>query len=133
MQIICVFLLIVHNTKKMSQFNIVSRHNLFVISWQVYDDNLVVGLATAIAILDVFFILVAVPESLPEKLRLSSSWSAHISWEQADPFSVRRVTSVFSLLVIFIIIFAFFQRHILECEVPVSTLSFIFIKKLKTW
>ena len=55
---------------------------------QVHSDDLVVGLATAIAILDVFFILVAVPESLPEKLRLSSSWSAHISWEQADPFSV---------------------------------------------
>ena len=54
----------------------------------MHSDDLVVGLATAIAILDVFFILVAVPESLPEKLRLSSSWSAHISWEQADPFSV---------------------------------------------
>ncbi|XP_071551715.1 hippocampus abundant transcript 1 protein [Panulirus ornatus] len=54
---------------------------------KVHSDDLVVGLATAIAILDVFFILVAVPESLPEKLRLSSSWSAHISWEQADPFS----------------------------------------------
>lgn len=53
----------------------------------VFSDDLVVGLATAIAVLDVFFILVAVPESLPEKLRLSSSWSAHISWEQADPFS----------------------------------------------
>lgn len=55
---------------------------------QVHSDDLVVGLATAIAVLDVFFILVAVPESLPEKLRLSSSWSAHISWEQADPFTV---------------------------------------------
>lgn len=54
---------------------------------KVHSDDLVVGLATAIAILDVFFILVAVPESLPEKLRLSSSWSAHISWEQADPFT----------------------------------------------
>lgn len=54
---------------------------------KVHSDDLVVGLATAIAVLDVFFILVAVPESLPEKLRLSSSWSAHISWEQADPFS----------------------------------------------
>lgn len=54
---------------------------------KMHSDDLVVGLATAIAILDVFFILVAVPESLPEKLRLSSSWSAHISWEQADPFS----------------------------------------------
>ncbi|CAL4109780.1 unnamed protein product, partial [Meganyctiphanes norvegica] len=53
----------------------------------VHSDDLVVGLATAIAILDVFFILVAVPESLPEKLRLSSTWSANITWEQADPFT----------------------------------------------
>lgn len=54
---------------------------------KVHSDDLVVGLATAIAILDVFFILVAVPESLPEKLRLSSTWSANITWEQADPFT----------------------------------------------
>nr|CAD7207267.1 unnamed protein product [Timema douglasi] len=52
-----------------------------------YSENLVVALATAIAILDVFFILVAVPESLPEKVR-PSSWGAPISWEQADPFAV---------------------------------------------
>lgn len=40
-------------------------------------------LATVIAIIDVIFILLFVPESLPEKLRLSS-----VSlWEQADPFS----------------------------------------------
>ncbi|KAL3271557.1 hypothetical protein HHI36_022032 [Cryptolaemus montrouzieri] len=50
--------------------------------WSV---SLVVALATAVAILDVFFILVAVPESLPEKMRLSP-----ISWEQADPFSSLR-------------------------------------------
>ena len=48
-----------------------------------YGDNVVVALATAIAILDVFFILVAVPESLPEKARPQ----APISWEQADPFA----------------------------------------------
>ncbi|XP_048514584.1 hippocampus abundant transcript 1 protein isoform X2 [Athalia rosae] len=49
----------------------------------VYGQNLPVALATAIAILDVFFILVAVPESLPEKARPP----APISWEQADPFA----------------------------------------------
>lgn len=54
---------------------------------EVYGDTLIVALATAIAVLDVFFILVAVPESLPEKVR-PSSWGAPISWEQADPFSV---------------------------------------------
>ncbi|KAF3428171.1 hypothetical protein E2986_14008 [Frieseomelitta varia] len=50
---------------------------------KVYGENLVVALATAIAVLDVFFILVAVPESLPEKARPP----APISWEQADPFA----------------------------------------------
>ena len=58
-----------------------------------YSESLVVALATAIAILDVFFILVAVPESLPEKVR-PSSWGAPISWEQADPFAVSRMTYV---------------------------------------
>ncbi|XP_071627605.1 hippocampus abundant transcript 1 protein isoform X3 [Temnothorax longispinosus] len=48
-----------------------------------YGENLAVALATAIAVLDVFFILVAVPESLPEKTRPP----APISWEQADPFA----------------------------------------------
>jgi hypothetical protein len=51
-----------------------------------YSEPLIVALATAIAVLDVFFILVAVPESLPEKVR-PSSWGT-VSWEQADPFSV---------------------------------------------
>lgn len=50
---------------------------------KTYGENLSVALATAIAVLDVFFILVAVPESLPEKTRPP----APISWEQADPFA----------------------------------------------
>ncbi|KYN08384.1 PREDICTED: hippocampus abundant transcript 1 protein isoform X6 [Cyphomyrmex costatus] len=50
---------------------------------KTYGENLAVALATAIAVLDVFFILVAVPESLPEKTRPP----APISWEQADPFA----------------------------------------------
>ncbi|XP_059620115.1 hippocampus abundant transcript 1 protein isoform X1 [Phlebotomus argentipes] len=54
-----------------------------------HNDTVIVALATAIAILDVFFILVAVPESLPEKVR-PSSWGAPISWEQADPFAALR-------------------------------------------
>ncbi|XP_047283955.1 hippocampus abundant transcript 1 protein isoform X3 [Homo sapiens] len=60
---------------------------------RVYGDSLVVVLATAIALLDICFILVAVPESLPEKMR-PASWGAPISWEQADPFA----TIVLSLL-----------------------------------
>lgn len=56
-----------------------------------YGDTLVVILATAIALLDICFILVAVPESLPEKMR-PASWGAPISWEQADPFAVSNNT-----------------------------------------
>ncbi|XP_064477025.1 hippocampus abundant transcript 1 protein-like [Ornithodoros turicata] len=56
---------------------------------RMYSDTLVVALASAIALLDVLFILVAVPESLPEKLR-PAAWSSPISWEQADPFSALR-------------------------------------------
>ena len=60
----------------------------------MYSETLVVAIATAVAILDVFFILVAVPESLPEKVR-PSSWGAPISWEQADPFAVIFVCLLF--------------------------------------
>lgn len=53
---------------------------------QLYNDDLVIMLATLIAVLDIFFILFFVPESLPEKLRQKS-----ISfWETADPFSALR-------------------------------------------
>ncbi|KAL0187447.1 hypothetical protein M9458_019117, partial [Cirrhinus mrigala] len=47
---------------------------------------LVVLLATIIAVADILFILLLVPESLPDKMRLSS-WGLPISWEQADPFA----------------------------------------------
>ena len=50
-----------------------------------YSENFVVALATAIAVFDLFFILVAVPESLPEKLRERSKT---INWENIDPFKV---------------------------------------------
>lgn len=53
-----------------------------------YGDSLVVLLATIIAVLDILFVLLVVPESLPDKMRLSS-WGFPISWEQADPFVVR--------------------------------------------
>ena len=53
-----------------------------------YHDGFVIALATAIALLDLLFILLAVPESLPERMR-PVSWGAPISWEQADPFNVR--------------------------------------------
>ena len=50
-----------------------------------YSETFVVALATAIAIFDLFFILVAVPESLPEKIRERSKG---ISWDKVDPFKV---------------------------------------------
>lgn len=53
-----------------------------------YSESLVVALATAVAVLDVFFILVAVPESLPEKVRPNQF--NPINWEQADPFAALR-------------------------------------------
>jgi hypothetical protein len=50
-----------------------------------YSENFVIALATAVSVFDVFFILVAVPESLPEKLRERSKT---ITWDQIDPFKV---------------------------------------------
>nr|XP_045377708.1 hippocampus abundant transcript-like protein 1 isoform X1 [Camelus bactrianus]XP_045377709.1 hippocampus abundant transcript-like protein 1 isoform X1 [Camelus bactrianus] len=55
-----------------------------------YGDSLVVLVATVVALLDICFILLAVPESLPEKMR-PLSWGAQISWRQADPFALFRI------------------------------------------
>lgn len=53
---------------------------------RVYGDNLVILLATCVAILDVLFILFIMPESLPEKLR-----SPQISlWQQSTPLTTIR-------------------------------------------
>ncbi len=54
---------------------------------QVYSEEVVIMVATAIAILDVFFILVAVPESLPDKCRPQSRG---LTLEQVDPFAALR-------------------------------------------
>ncbi|KAJ8287022.1 hypothetical protein GJAV_G00046100 [Gymnothorax javanicus] len=70
-----------------------------------YGDSMVILVATIIAVLDICFILLAVPESLPEKMRLTS-WGAPISWEQADPFtSLRRVGKDSTVLLICITVF----------------------------
>ncbi|XP_059394929.1 hippocampus abundant transcript 1 protein-like [Carassius carassius] len=70
-----------------------------------YGDNLVVLLATVIALADICFILLAVPESLPDKMRLNT-WGAPISWEQADPFaSLRKVGQDTTVLLICITVF----------------------------
>ncbi|KAI9587060.1 hypothetical protein GQX74_002907 [Glossina fuscipes] len=70
-------------------FSVVISPALGAALMEKYSDTLVVALATAIAVLDVFFILVAVPESLPDKVR-PSSWGTPINWEQADPFAALR-------------------------------------------
>jgi len=62
-----------------------------------YGDSLVVLVATVIAVADIAFVFFLVPESLPDKMRLSS-WGFPISWEQADPFAVslQLVAAVFA-------------------------------------
>ncbi|XP_066470842.1 hippocampus abundant transcript-like protein 1 [Tiliqua scincoides] len=71
----------------------------------LYGDNLVVLVATVVAVVDICFILLAVPESLPEKIR-PSSWGALISWEQADPFaSLRKVGKDSTILLTCITVF----------------------------
>ncbi|MEE6459659.1 hypothetical protein FKM82_000688 [Ascaphus truei] len=70
-----------------------------------YGDNLVVLVATVVALLDICFILLAVPESLPEKVR-PASWGAPISWQQADPFaSLKKVGKDSTVLLICITVF----------------------------
>jgi len=54
---------------------------------QEYSEDLVVALATAVAVLDVLFIMVAVPESLPENFKPNSRG---LTMEQVDPFSSLR-------------------------------------------
>ncbi|ELU06448.1 hypothetical protein CAPTEDRAFT_182946 [Capitella teleta] len=72
---------------------------------KVYSENVVVALATAIALLDVLFILVAVPESLSEKLR-PVSYSSQLSWEKADPFgALRRLGHDYLILMLCVTVF----------------------------
>ena len=74
---------------------------------QVYSEEVVVALATAIAILDVFFILVAVPESLPEKCMASASSSrGTLTLEQVDPFaSLRKIWRDKTILMLCVTVF----------------------------
>lgn len=52
-----------------------------------YGDSLVALVATVISVADIAFVFFVVPESLPDKMRLTS-WGFPISWQQADPFAV---------------------------------------------
>lgn len=70
-----------------------------------YGDSLVVLVATVVALLDICFILLAVPESLPEKMR-PLSWGAPVSWKQADPFTpLKKVGKDPTVLLICITVF----------------------------
>jgi len=58
---------------------------------KLYGINVVVALSSSIALLDVVFILIAVPESLAERVRSSATgWGQPISWDRVDPFSSLR-------------------------------------------
>lgn len=84
---------------------------------RVYSEDLVVALATAIAFLDIFFILACVPESLPEKVRTSHVCSitgrsgggtsaSKLSWDKIDPFAaLRKVTNDYLVLMVCITTF----------------------------
>uniref|UniRef100_A0A1A8H6N0 Major facilitator superfamily (MFS) profile domain-containing protein n=1 Tax=Nothobranchius korthausae TaxID=1143690 RepID=A0A1A8H6N0_9TELE len=70
-----------------------------------YGNSLVVLVATVIAVVDIAFVFFLVPESLPDKMRLSS-YGFPISWEQADPFSsLRRVGNDTTVLLICVAVF----------------------------
>uniref|UniRef100_A0A1A8RFU2 Major facilitator superfamily (MFS) profile domain-containing protein n=1 Tax=Nothobranchius rachovii TaxID=451742 RepID=A0A1A8RFU2_9TELE len=70
-----------------------------------YSDSLVVLVATVIAVVDIAFVFFLVPESLPDKMRLSS-YGFPVSWEQADPFSsLRRVGNDTTVLLICVTVF----------------------------
>jgi hypothetical protein len=49
------------------------HYPFYTLKFQVYSEEVVIAVATAIAVLDVFFIMVAVPESLPDKCKPARS------------------------------------------------------------
>lgn len=65
--------------------SLVTSPALGAILGDMYGDEVVVALATAVALLDVLFILSFVPESLPEKARFANA--SNFSWDVADPCS----------------------------------------------
>jgi predicted MFS family arabinose efflux permease len=72
---------------------------------QMYSEEIVVVVATAIAILDVVFIVVCVPESLPDKCRPIAS-SRGLTFDQVDPFaSMRRIWKDKTILMLCVTVF----------------------------
>jgi len=69
----------------------------------LYGINTVVLVATLVSTTNVSFVLLAVPESLPRKVR-----STGLSWKQADPFlGILRVSSDPNILILCIVVFMF--------------------------
>lgn len=56
---------------------------------ETYGLDVVVTMASGIALMDIIFILLAVPESLPEIVR-PAGWNANLSWDRVDPLSSLR-------------------------------------------
>ena len=52
--------------------------------------NQVVIFATLLTVFNILFIVMVVPESLPEAAR-KVTWGSAITWEQADPFAVSNI------------------------------------------
>lgn len=72
----------------------------------MYGDSLVIALASAIALLDVFFIMVAVPESLPESRHADVHHVSKLSWEKADPFgSLKKIGKDELILMLCVMVF----------------------------
>ena len=69
---------------------------------QMYDESVVVAVATIVAILDVLFIILAVPESLPDKCKPNKS----LTLDQVDPFSgLRKIWKDKTILMICLTVF----------------------------
>lgn len=71
---------------------------------EIYNTTFVVFLASLIALLNVIFIIIAVPESLPYKQRTSTNC---ISWKKADPFTVN-IKKLIIIIYYFIYLNCFF-------------------------
>merc|ERR1719412_1398477 len=69
---------------------------------QMYNENVVVAVATIVSILDVLFIILAVPESLPDKCKPSRS----LTLDQVDPFlALRKIWKDKTILMICLTVF----------------------------
>lgn len=72
---------------------------------QLYSEEVVVMVATIISVLDVAFIILAVPESLPDKVRPLAA-SKGLTFDQVDPFnSMRKIYKDKTILMLCVTVF----------------------------